>query len=115
MKIAYTYVEGMEPLYIQDGQGVQRVLIVFNDSGNTYCYFCDDYYRTIYINQIIDVSKPLRLDNLKRIDNDEAFNTYRNYLESRYNYNGKYVSEKITGSDRGGATLIDKNGNTLVD
>lgn len=115
MKVAYTYVEGMEPLYIQDSQGLQRVLIVFNDLGNTYCYFCDDYYRNVYLNQVIDIKKPLVHSNLKRIESNEAFNTYINYIESNYNYNGKHITEKTTGHDRGGATFVDLNGNTIID
>lgn len=114
MKILYTYVEGMEPLYIQDGGGVQRVLIMFKDNGKTYCYFTDDYHRHIYLNIVINTSAPLTNSNLKRIDSDEEFYYYVEKINKNYNYDGSHIEHKLDGADRGGDVLVDSNGNKLI-
>lgn len=116
MKILYTYKSQNDPLFISGGLGVQRVLLSFIDNGNMFVYFCDDYLRHTYLNQVINknLNDVYTLSNLKRIETDEQFYYYLNLIEKSYNYNGKHLDEKIDGHDLGGAVLVDHNGNTLI-
>lgn len=116
MNILYSYKEGTTPVYISDGGGVQRVLLTFKDNNNIYVYFCDDYLRHTYLNKIIN---PLSANfysnaNLARIDSDEEFYHYQDWISRNYNYNGTHVEEKIDGHDQGGAVLVDTNGKPLI-
>ena len=108
MKILYSYKEGTTPKFIDNSQGVQRVLLSFIDDGVVYVYFCDDYYRNTYLNVVLDpkLPSPYSLDNFKRIEEDSVFYHYTAYIENNYNYNGKHIEEKIAGHDLGGAVLI---------
>lgn len=116
MKIIYTYKEKTNPLYILGGAGVQRVLLSFIDNGDMYVYFCDDYLRHTYLNKIINknLADVYFSSNLARIESDTEFYFYLALIERNYNYNGKHVTEKITGHDQGGAVLIDTNGQPLL-
>lgn len=117
MKVLYSYTEKRDPVYISDSNGVQRVLLIFQDSGKIYVYFCDDYLRHTYLNRLIKTqlgSEPIYNKNLVRIESDEEFYFYLNWIESNYNYNGKHVEEKISGHDIGGPVLVDHLGNTLI-
>ena len=98
MKILYTYKEGTEPIYVNGSNGVQRVLIVFKDDNRTYVYYCDDYLRQMFLNEIISTSlMGFDLANFRRIDNDEQFNRYLQYITDNYNYSGQHIGEKIDG------------------
>lgn len=111
MKVVYTYKEGTDPLCINKSKGVQRVLIVFKDDDRTFVYYCDDYYRTVHLNEIIDTKSNLGfdLDNFKKVDSDIEFYYYLDWISRNYNYSGEHVSEKISGHDLGGA-VIDTRG-----
>lgn len=116
MKIIYSYKEGTQPLYISDGNGVQRVLLSFKDNNNIYVYFCDDYLRHTYLNKVINmnVSNIYANSNFSRIEQDEEFYYYISLIEKNYNYNGKHIEEKIDGHDQGGAVLIGLDGKPLL-
>ena len=110
MKILYTYKEGTEPIYVNGSNGVQRVLIVFKDDNRTYVYYCDDYLRQMFLNEIISTYlMGFDLANFRRIDNDEQFNRYLQYITDNYNYSGQHIGEKIDGHDQGGA-VVDTRG-----
>lgn len=108
MKVVYTYTEGTEPIYINGSNGVQRVLIVFKDNDRTFVYFCDDYHREVYLNEIISTRLSIGFDlsNFKRIENDSEFYSYLSFIENNYNYNGKHINEKIDGHDLGGPVIV---------
>ena len=114
MKILYSYTEGIDPIYLDKINGVQRVLLMFQDSGKTYVYFCDDYLRHTYLNIVLDFTTPLCTKKLGRVEDDKEFYYYLKYIESNYNYNGVHVEEKITGHDQGGHVLIDLQGNPII-
>lgn len=111
MKVEYTYTEGSTPLYVNNSRGVQRVLIVFKDDGRSFVYYCDDYYRTVHLNEIIDTQSKLGFDleNFKKIESDIEFYYYLDWISRNYNYSGEHVSEKITGHDLGGS-VVDTRG-----
>lgn len=117
MKAIYTYTNNKEPIYIADSNGTQRVLVVFQEAGRLYVYFCDDYLRHTYLNRLIKTSlnsEPICNANLIRIEDDVEFYACLNWVESNYNYNGMHVEEKISGHDQGGAVLVDHLGNALI-
>lgn len=111
MIVEYTYTDGSDPIYINNSNGVQRVLILFKDDGRTFVYYCDDYYRTVHLNEIIDRSSKLgfHLDNFKKIESDIEFYYYVDWISRNYNYSGEHIYEKITGHDQGGA-VVDTRG-----
>lgn len=110
MKVIYTYKEKTEPIYIEGSNGVQRVLIVFKDDGRTFVYYCDDYIRQTFLNEIISTSLlGFTINNFKRIESDEQFNRYIQYISDNYNYSGEHIEEKIDGHDQGGA-VVDTRG-----
>lgn len=117
MKVLYTYTNGKDPLVIKNSNGVQRILIIFQDSQKTFVYFCDDYLRHTYLNCLkkkFSPTEPITLDDLGRIESDQEFYFYTAWVEQNYNYNGVHVEDKITGHDQGGAVLIDHLGNPLI-
>ena len=110
MKIVYTYTEGTEPIYVDGSNGVQRVLIVFKDNDQTFVYYCDDYLRQMFLNEIISTSLlGFSVSNFKRIEDDDQFNRYLEYISNNYNYSGEHINEKIDGHDQGGA-VVDTRG-----
>lgn len=117
MKVLYTYKTKTNPVYIEGSNNSQRVLIVFQDGSDLFVYYADDYLRHTYLNKIIKsnlLSEVLHMDNLVRIESDEQFNSYIEWIENNYNYNGIHIDEKITGHDLGGAVLVDINGNPII-
>lgn len=116
MKVIYSYKEGTQPLYVNGSNGVQRVLVTFKDNNNIYVYFCDDYLRHTYLNKVINpgASDIYSNSNFIRIESDEEFYHYLSLIEKNYNYNGKYVEEKIDGHDQGGHVLIGLDGKPLL-
>lgn len=116
MKIIYTYKTNSNPIFIQGGAGVQRLLLSFKDGNNFFVYFCDDYLRHTYLNKVINpnLTEPYINSNFKRIELDSEFYYYINFIEKNYNYNGQHLEEKIDGHDLGGAVLIDNNGKSLI-
>lgn len=117
MKPIYSYTKGKTPIYLDKINGVQRILLIFQDSGRLYVYYCDDYLRHTYLNRINKSSlnsEPITIKDLVRIDSDEEFYFYTKWIENNYNYNGVHVEEKIDGHDLGGAVLIDSNGQPLI-
>lgn len=111
MKVVYTYTEGTEPLYINGSSGVQRVLIVFKDEGKTFVYYCDDYTRKMYLNEILSTRLAIgfSLDNFKKIEDEEQFDRYIDYIQNNYNYSGSHIHEVVDGHDQGGA-IVDTRG-----
>lgn len=107
MKVVYSYKEGMQPLYVDNSKGVQRVLIVLKHNHKTYVYYCDDYLRTMYLNEVIDSTSYLgfSLENFKKIDLDEEYYSVLQFISNNYNYSGEHVEETISGHDQGGAVL----------
>lgn len=116
MKVIYAYKENKQPIYIKDSKGVQRVLVVFTDSSDTYVYYVDDYLRNTYLNKIIDTKAVNVFDilNFTKIESDEQFYSYQSWITRNFNYDGKHVNEVITGHDQGGAILVDMLGNKLL-
>lgn len=116
MKIIYTYKTNSNPIFIEGGQGVQRLLLAFKDGSNFFVYFCDDYLRHTYLNKIINpsLSNPYNITNFKKIELDQEFYYYLNIIEKNYNYNGQHLEEKIDGHDIGGPVLVDHDGKTLI-
>lgn len=116
MKILYSYKEGITPVFL-DKNGIQRLLLMFQDSGNIFAYYCDDYLRNVYLNKVSKnsiIAETLSIENMSRIQSDEQFDYYINWINNNYNYNGQHISEKISGHDLGGPVLVDLNGNTLI-
>lgn len=106
MKILYTYVEGMDPIYIEGTNQTQRVLIVFTDNDKRYVYYCNDATSQVFLNEIISSTLlGFTLSNFKRIEDDEQFNNYIQHIRNNYNYSGEHLEAKIDGHDRGGLVL----------
>lgn len=115
MKILYAYKEGSQPVYL-DKTGVQRLLVAFEDSGDIFVYFCDDYLRHTYLNKVVNksLSNIYLVDNFSRITSDDVFYHYLAFIEANYNYDGSHVQEKISGADQGGAVLVGVDGKPLL-
>lgn len=117
MKVIYTYKSKTNPIYIEGSNNTQRVLIVFQDGMDLFVYYSDDYLRHVYLNKVIKshtLSEVLHMDHLVRIESDDQFNSYINWIKNNYNYDGVHIDEKINGHDLGGSVLVDEQGNTLI-
>lgn len=115
MNVVYTYKDGTEPIYIEKSEGTQRVLIVFKDDDRTFVYYCDDYTRQVFLNEIISTSMlGFTIENFKRIDNDEQFDRYLKFIDDNYNYSGKHIGERIDGHSQGGAVVDTRGHNGKV-
>lgn len=107
MKVIYAYKEGMEPIYIKNSKGTQRILIVFQDQAHCFVHFADDYLRHTYLNRLINPMAADRFvnENLARIETDAEFYHYLGWINDNYNYSGLHMEEKLDGADVGGPIL----------
>ena len=101
MQVLYTYTNGTTPVYITEGAGVIRLLVLFKDQGDEFVYYCDDYLSKTFINR---VKNPLAKDkfnvnNFEAIASDDQFNTYVKFIDNLYNYAGLHKGEQIQGND----------------
>lgn len=97
MKILYTYTNNVDPIYIDTTD--QKVLICFQDSGDNFIYYANDYTHMCYINRVVNINLQnwATADNLEVIENDAQFDKYVSYINANYNYQGLHVTEKIDG------------------
>lgn len=106
MQILYTYKECMDPIFIEGTEGTMRVLLVFREDGDTFVYYCSDVTHQVFINRIISTRLlGFTLSNFARIEDDEQFQRFQDYIETHYNYNGQHMTDKIDGHDRGGLVV----------
>lgn len=103
MRVLYSYVEGSKPIYVDESNGAQRVILVLKSDLDTYVYYVDDYYRKSYINKILSTSlMGFTLKNFIKIESDEEFNFVNDWIHNNYNYDGSHIKEKVDGEDLGG-------------
>lgn len=92
MKILFTDTESSPNLFIPFTDQNQKILIWFEDGGDWYVYYADDYTSNTYINRIINKTfksnlELFNLNNLEVIEDDQQFNSYFKWIQDNYNYN----------------------------
>ena len=103
MKVLYSYTGNNERVIVKNAINA-HVLLVIKDSSNYYVYYAEEYAAKVYLNKIRDMGfkpNPFDLLNFIKIELDEEFFYYLNFIEKNYNYNGKHIEEKVTGLKNG--------------
>lgn len=97
MKILYSYISGIDPIFFKEGF---RVLMTFKDDDDTFVFFADDSNSSASIARVKSTRfAGYSMDNMEAIENDEQFNTYIDWCQKNYNYTGRYMNGELIGND----------------
>lgn len=92
MKVIYIKIQTADDVFIGGSQGNQRLLVWFEDNLDWYVYYCCDLTSQTYINRIINkmLTRDLlfSLDNFERIEDDEQFKKYSEWVNNKVNFAG---------------------------